>query len=70
MVTENIKLMVDYDLDDMFGVMFPNQKKVTKKHPEFNGQLMIEGKRYNVGLWISKTKDEQPIYKLKLSIRL
>lgn len=56
-----------YDLENMKGVLFENKKKSKDIHPHMNGQVIIDGKRYNIAQWHGQTKNGDPIYKIQLS---
>lgn len=40
-----------YELRDLSGSCFPNDKKTSDKHPDFKGRCMIDGKVYWVSAW-------------------
>lgn len=42
----------DFVLKENKGFIFKNTKKTEDKHPDYNGTINVEGKEYNVGLWV------------------
>jgi len=38
------------------GVLFKNLKKETEKHPDYTGNIDIEGTAYRLAAWIKKGK--------------
>lgn len=44
---------------DNTGVLFPNHKKKTEKHPNLTGIALIEGVEYWASGWVNTDKKEQ-----------
>jgi len=48
---------------DNSGVQFTNDYKTEDKHPDFRGQILIEGKRWNISTWVNtKTRHDGSEY--------
>jgi hypothetical protein len=47
---------MNYEQKDNSGVAFTNQKKQTEMQPDFTGNVMIDGKKKDVSIWIKKSK--------------
>lgn len=41
---------------DNSGVLFKNDKKETGNHPDYKGNLMVDGKEYWLSAWIKEGK--------------
>ena len=50
------------------GALFVNQRKETEKHPDYNGNINIDGKEFWVSGWKSFSKKDGKMY-LSLSIK-
>ena len=37
---------------DNSGVLFKNDKKETEKHPDYKGNIMVDGNEYWLSAWI------------------
>lgn len=50
----------ELSLKDWKGLAFKNENPQSPQSPDFKGQMMIEGKRYDVSVWkaIAKNKTE------------
>ena len=46
-----------YERKDNTGSLFPNKFKEEDKHPDYTGELMIEGKLYEQAGWINTDKN-------------
>lgn len=50
------------------GVLFRNAEKKTEKHPDYTGEIDIEGRPYRVSGWINEGKAGKPKFmSLKVS---
>lgn len=58
--------MTTYDNTNR-GALFVNSKKLTDKHPDYNGSVDIEGKEYWLSGWKSFSKKDGKMY-LSLAI--
>ena len=38
------------------GVLFKNDKKDTEKHPDYKGNIMVDGQEYWLSAWIKEGK--------------
>ena len=45
-----------YEIKENQINIFKNIKKTEEKHPDYKGQLKINGVMYDIGLWISESK--------------
>ena len=41
---------------DNSGVLFKNDKKDTEKHPDYKGNIMVDGNEYWLSAWIKEGK--------------
>ena len=41
---------------DNSGVLFKNDKKETEKHPDYKGNIMVDGNEYWLSAWIREGK--------------
>ena len=46
------------------GALFKNKDKETDKHPDYNGQINVEGTEYWLAAWLKKSKAGQPYMSL------
>ena len=37
------------------GVLFRNDKKITEQHPDYTGNITIEGKEYYLSAWVNES---------------
>jgi hypothetical protein len=42
---------------DNSGLIFKNTKKSADNHPDYKGQIKIDGKVKDIGLWVRKDKN-------------
>lgn len=49
------------------GILSKNDKKTTDKHPDYKGDMMIEGREYWLSGWIKKSKDGRSFLSLALT---
>lgn len=45
-----------YELKEGCGTLFPNEKKTTDKHPDYNGKCMHNGALHWYSLWKNTAK--------------
>lgn len=57
------------ELDELTGVLFVNDFKSNDKHPDFSGEVLIEGSVYKVGLWHRVSKKGKKFISLKLTFK-
>lgn len=56
-----------YVQKEMTGTLFVNDRKETKKHPDFTGTITIKGgQQLNIAGWKSQTKAGKKILSLRL----
>jgi len=53
-----------YELRDNSGSAFKNRRKETDKHPDYTGEIKIEGQVYWLNIWIKTDKNGNPWYSL------
>jgi hypothetical protein len=46
-----------YEMKDMSGSLFKNDKPTTEKSPTHTGTVMINGVKYRQSAWVKETKD-------------
>ena len=37
------------------GVLFRNDKKITEQHPDYTGNITIDGKEYYLSAWVNES---------------
>lgn len=42
---------------DNSGVLFKNDKKEQEKHPDYKGNIMVDGQEYWISAWIKEGKN-------------
>ena len=45
-----------YELKDLQGSLFKNNKKTTDNHPEYTGKIKINGTEFLLSAWVKETK--------------
>ena len=48
--------MADYELKDGNGTAFKNKRKSETKHPDFSGEVKLQGKLHFLDVWVKQTK--------------
>lgn len=48
--------MSNYEHKDGSGALFKNDRKEKETHPDYRGELMIEGTLYEVAAWLKEGK--------------
>ena len=56
-----------FEMKDMTGSLFVNDRKQRDSHPDFSGKLMVAGTTYRLSAWKRQTKDGKSY--LSLAIR-
>jgi hypothetical protein len=49
---------------DRTGALFRNHRKAAPNHPDFNGEITIDGVRWRLAAWWRETKDGRPYMSL------
>jgi uncharacterized protein (DUF736 family) len=57
--------MSDYDNTNS-GALFKNERKETEKHPDYTGQLNVNGVDHWVSAWIKKSKTGKTFMSLSI----
>ena len=47
------------------GVLFRNDKMATEQHPDYTGNITIEGKEYYLSAWVNEMRNGQKYFALK-----
>ncbi len=55
-----------YEMRDMSGSLFRNDKKEKDTHPDHRGSVMVEGVEYWLDGWINQTQAGKKYFGLKL----
>ena len=45
-----------YEMKDNTFALFKNEKKENDKHPDYTGDIMVNGKKLRLSAWINETK--------------
>lgn len=56
-----------YEQKEKSGSLFPNDKKGNDKAPDMTGTFTLDGTKWNVAGWKTKSKDGKPYMSLKVS---
>ena len=48
--------MADYEMKDKTFALFRNEKKEKETQPDYQGDIMIEGKKFRLSAWLNETK--------------
>jgi hypothetical protein len=48
---------MSYDQKDGTGALFKNAKKLTEKHPDYTGNIMVNGESYWLSAWLKESRD-------------
>lgn len=55
------------ELKQNTGAIFKNERKQEDKHPEYKGKIDIDGKTYDIALWVKKSKNDKSYFSVKIS---
>jgi len=58
--------MSDYDNTNR-GVLFKNDKKTTEKHPDYQGNINVNGTEYKLAAWIKTSKKGDKFMSISVS---
>lgn len=58
-----------YEMKDLTGSLFKNQKKTTESHPGAKGSCLINGVEYWVSAWTKKDKNGAPWQSLAFKLK-
>jgi len=48
--------MAEYEMKDNTFSLFKNEKKEKDTHPDYTGDIMVNGKKLRLSAWINETK--------------
>lgn len=48
--------MTEYVMKDMSGSLFKNGKKEKETHPDYKGEVMINGEKLSISAWLKEGK--------------
>ena len=52
------------------GVLFRNDKKTTEQHPDYTGNITIDGKEYYLSAWVNESaRTGQKYFALKTKLK-
>ena len=49
------------------GAIFKNDKKTAENHPEYKGKINVEGKDFDVALWLKESKAGMKYFSVSIS---
>lgn len=49
-----------YEIRDLSGSLFKNERKEKETHPDMNGTAMIDGKKYYISAWLKEGASGKP----------
>jgi hypothetical protein len=52
-----IQMAGGFEKRDMSGSLFKNNKKKTEKHPDYTGQVIINGEEMWISAWVKEAKE-------------
>jgi len=57
------------DKPDNSGALFRNDRKETKKQPDYTGEAKIEGVEYRLSAWLNESKNGKKYMGLKMTAK-
>jgi hypothetical protein len=58
-----------YEIKDLTGSLFRNDRKTTDKHPDKTGSCKIDGKDYWISCWVKISDDGQERFSLAFKLK-
>ena len=58
-----------FEQRELNGSMFKNDKKTQPNHPDYRGDVKVEGKLYWMSGWIKETKDGAKFLSISLTLK-
>jgi uncharacterized protein (DUF736 family) len=59
--------MAEYQMKDMSGSLFPNDKGDNQARPDMRGTIMIDGQKYSLSAWNNESKAGKSYVSIKVS---
>lgn len=53
-----------YEMKNLQGSLFKNDRKQTDKHPDYNGSCMVGGIEFWISAWIKRPNGKEPFLSL------
>lgn len=54
-----------YELKEMQGSLFKNNKKTTELHPDYTGKIKVNGVELQLSAWVAKSKSGDTYLNIK-----
>lgn len=58
-----------FELRDMQGSLWKNDKQESESHPGYTGSAMIFGKEVWINAWVNETKDGKKYFNIKFKLK-
>lgn len=55
------------DLKENTGAIFKNERKQEDKHPDYRGQINVNGQVKDIALWMRKSEGGKPYFSVMLT---
>lgn len=59
--------MSDYQNKENTGAIFKNEKKTSVKHPDYRGTVNVEGKEFEIALWLKESQKGTKYFSVSVS---
>lgn len=59
--------MSNYQQKPNSGAAFKNDKKEKEIQPDYKGKINVEGKDYNIAMWVKESKAGQKFFSISVS---
>lgn len=53
-----------FEPKDMTGVLFKNEKKKSEKSPDYTGNVLIHGQKFNIMAWVKTAKSDKKYFSI------
>lgn len=54
--------------NELRGALFKNQKKTDERHPDYRGEVTVEGVKYEIGAWLKTSANGLRYMSMKLQL--